>query len=84
MNTASSALIRMPIRPTPTPPGEISPSFICVIGAAPPSGVNESCMQLTAPVDVPVVAPANRPHAAAPNRTSLPSMLPPDCVVEID
>ena len=41
-------------------------------------------MQFTAPVDVPVVAPANRPQPAAPKRTSLPSMLPPDCVIEID
>ena len=36
-------------------------------------------MQFTAPVDVPVVAAANRPLAAGPNRISLPSMLPPDC-----
>ena len=41
-------------------------------------------MQSTAPVDVPVVEAANRPHAAAPKRTSLPSMFPPDWVVEID
>ena len=41
-------------------------------------------MQFTAPVDVPVVAPANRPQSAAPMRTSLPSMLPPPWVVEID
>ena len=36
-----------------------------------------------APVEVPVVAAANSPHAAAPRRTSLPSMLPPDCVAAI-
>ena len=36
-----------------------------------------SCAALTAPVDVPVVAAANSPEAAGPNRISLPSMLPP-------
>ena len=74
----------MPDSPTPTPPGEISPSIMCSIGQNPPSGVNESCMQFTAPVEVPVVAAANRPQPAAPKRTSLPSMLPPDCVVDSD
>ena len=78
MNTDSSAITNIPERPTPTPPGEISPSIMCSIGASPPIGVNESCMQLTAPVEVPVVAAANTPHEAAPKRTSLPSMLPPD------
>ena len=34
---------------------------------------------MTAPVDVPVVVAANRPEAAGPKRTSLPSMLPPAC-----
>ena len=57
---------------------------MCAIGAMPPSGVNESCMQLTEPFDVPVVAPAQMPQAALPMRTSLPSMLPPDWYVEID
>src|SRR4051794_27309342 len=84
MNTASRANTSMPINPTPTPPGETSPNIMCTIGTVPPSGVNESCMQSTAPAEVPVVAAANSPQAAAPKRTSLPSMLPPDCVVEID
>ncbi len=43
-------------------------------GTAPPSGVKLSCEAITAPVDVPVVDAANRPDAAAPKRTSLPSM----------
>ena len=84
MNTDSRARINTPDRPTPTPPGEISPSIMCSIGTSPPAGVNESCMQFTAPVEVPVVAPAYRPQAAAPNRTSLPSMFPPDWVVDSD
>ena len=55
-----------------------------IIGLVPPIGVNESCMQLTAPVDVPVVAAAKTPHEEAPKRISLPSMLPPDWSTEID
>ena len=73
-----------PIKPTPTPPGDSSPSIMWTIGEAPPSGVNESCMQLTDPFDVPVVAPAHKPQAAVPKRISFPSRFPPDCVVEID
>ena len=34
-------------------------------------------MELTAPVDVPVVDAANRAEAASPKRVSLPSMAPP-------
>src|SRR5207302_3251500 len=48
--------------------------------APPPNGVKLSWEQSTAPADVPVVLPANSPQEAAPKRTSLPSMLPPDCV----
>ncbi len=54
----------MPLSPTPTPPGETSPNIMCSIGDRPPSGVYESCMLFTAPVEVPVVAPANRPLPA--------------------
>ena len=61
MNTASKALISMPMRPTPTPPGDTSPSFMLTSGIMPPSGVKLSCAQLTAPVDVPVVEAANTP-----------------------
>ena len=38
--------------PVPTPPGATSPSCIRNIGTKPPSGIIESCMLLTAPVDV--------------------------------
>ena len=44
----------------------------------PPKGVMESCEELTAPVEVPVVEAAQAPLAGMPNRTSLPSMFPPD------
>ena len=70
--------MRMPIIPTPTPPGLTSPSFMWSIGSIPPSGVKLSCMQLTEPLDVPVVEPAHIPHVAGPKRISLPSRLPPD------
>ena len=43
-------------------------------GTAPPSGVKLSCEAITAPVEVPVVEAAKRPEAAAPKRTSFPSM----------
>ena len=41
-------------------------------------------MLFTAPVEVPVVAAANRPLPGAPILTSLPSRLPPDCVTDSD
>ena len=50
----------MPYRPDPTPPKATSPSWIRNIGTKPPSGVIESCMLLTAPVDVAVVTAANK------------------------
>ena len=74
MTTAS---INMPYRPEPTPPGAISPSIMLSIATPPPGAVNESCIELTAPVDVPVVDAPNSADAAAPNRTSLPSSAPP-------
>ena len=43
----------------------------------PPYAVNESCIALTAPVDVPVVAEANTADIGTPKRTSLPSMAAP-------
>jgi hypothetical protein len=46
-------------------------------GIIPPSGVNESCIESTAPVEVAVVATANSAERATPKRTSLPSILPP-------
>jgi len=45
----------------------------------PPSGVNESCMALTAPHEAAVVMVANNADAAIPKRVSLPSMFPPAC-----
>ncbi len=48
------------------------------IGTRPPSGVKESCIALTEPFDAAVVAAAQSAEFAIPNRTSLPSMLPPD------
>ena len=47
------------------------------IATPPPGAVSESCIELTAPVDVPVVAAAKSAEAASPKRTSLPSIAPP-------
>ena len=44
------------------------------MASPPPSEVNESWKEFTAPVDVPVVEVANNVEAATPNRVSLPSM----------
>ena len=46
-------------------------------GTRPPSGVNESCIELTEPFEAAVVAVAQSAELATPKRTSLPSMLPP-------
>jgi hypothetical protein len=43
----------------------------------PPSGVSESCIELTAPQEVPAVADANIEVPASPKRVSFPSMLMP-------
>ena len=77
MNTATIARTRIPYSPEPTPPGETSDSIMFTRTTPPPNGVKESCAAITAPVDVPVVAAANAPLAGIPNRTSLPSRLPP-------
>ena len=45
-------------------------------GTIPPSGMKESCMELTAPQLASVVTVANSAELAIPKRTSLPSMLP--------
>ena len=50
----------MPYRPEPTPPKITSPSWISHIGTRPPSGVNESCIALTEPLDAAVVATVHR------------------------
>ena len=49
-------------------------------GTSPASGVSESCMAMTAPVPVPVVATVNSASIAWPKRSSLPSRLPADGV----
>src|SRR5437764_1156716 len=57
----------------------ISPSMMLTIGTAPASGSRLSCMLFTAPQDASVVAVVKSMDCAMPKRTSLPSMLPPDC-----
>ena len=59
------------------PPGAISPSIMLTIGTPPPSGVNESCIESTAPVEVRVVAFAKSAEEGTPKRTSLPSIAAP-------
>ena len=56
--------------------------MMLAIGIMPASGSRLSCMVLTAPLEVSVVIVANRAELAMPNRTSLPSMLPPVCKAE--
>src|SRR6185436_12025956 len=55
-----------------------SPSSMFASGTRPPIGVKESCQPLIAPQLASVVTVAERAVLAMPNRTSLPSMLPPD------
>ncbi len=78
-NTAMIAKASMPYRPEPTPPKMISPSMMLIIGIMPASGSRLSCMVLTAPQEASVVTVVNSAELAMPNRTSLPSMLPPAC-----
>src|SRR6516165_6722266 len=47
------------------------------IGIMPPSGKRLSCMLLTAPQEASVVIVVKREESVMPNRTSLPSILPP-------
>ena len=49
----------------------------------PPSGVNESCAEFTAPVDVPVVEVAKSADAHSPKRVSLPSIAAPAAWVAV-
>ena len=71
----------MPYRPEPTPPKMTSPSLMSHIGTSPPSGVNESCIEFTEPLEAAVVAVAQMAELTGPKRTSLPSMFPPDCAL---
>ncbi len=77
-NTATTTNSSIPYSPEPTPPGATSPRLISVSVTAPPPPVSASCPPLTAPDDVPVVAAAKAAVAAAPKRTSLSAMLPPE------
>src|SRR5437588_5149409 len=66
--------------PAPTPPKMTSLSMMLTSGTMPPRGVKESCHPLIAPQLASVVAVAHNAVLAIPKRTSLPSMLPPDCI----
>ena len=54
-NTAIIANTSIPYSPEPTPPNTTSPNCISTIGAKPPSGVYESCIELTEPFEAAVV-----------------------------
>ncbi len=73
----------MPYSPEPTPPKITSPSWISHSGTRPPSGVNESCIELTEPLDAAVVVVAHNAELTTPKRVSLPSMLAPDCIAVV-
>src|SRR5438093_9906926 len=69
----------MPYSPEPTPPKITSLSWIMNNGTSPPSGVKESCIELTEPFEAAVVAVAHIAELTMPTRTSLPSIFPPGC-----
>src|SRR6266536_2805888 len=77
IKTASTTKTSIPYNPAPTPPKITSPSWMLNNGTKPPSAVNESCIELTAPQEASVVTVANSAELKMPNRTSFPSMLPP-------
>ena len=77
VNTAMITNTSIPYSPEPTPPKITSPSCIRTSGTSPPSGVYESCIELTEPLEAAVVAAAQIVDEAMPKRASLPSMLPP-------
>src|SRR5580700_2174563 len=72
---------RMPYSPEPTPPKITSPNCMLTRGTIPPKGKKLSCIELTAPHEVSVVTVAHEVESAGPKRTSLPSMLPPACIM---
>src|ERR1700735_616648 len=76
MNTERITQTSIPYTPAPTPPKITSLSIKLIKGTIPPSGVNESCRELTAPQLVSVVTVANNAELATPNRTSFPSRFP--------
>ena len=53
------------------------------IGTRPPSGVNESCIAFTEPLEADVVAVAQSAELTTPKRVSLPSMLAPGCIAVV-
>src|SRR6516165_11758003 len=81
MNTVTTAMMRMPYRPAPTPPGTISPIIMLNSATPPPNGVNESWNEFTAPVDVTVVDAANSDDPGMPKATFLPSIAAPAACV---
>ena len=74
MNTTSSTCIKMPYNPAPTPPNTMQPSIRFHSGINPAKGMKLSCIEFTAPHEVPVVAQANNMLFITPNRCSLPSI----------
>ena len=78
--TATMTKASIPYSPEPTPPKTTSLNSSITIGTNPPSGVYESCIELTEPFEAAVVAVAQSAESASPKRTSLPSMLPPGFV----
>ena len=74
MNTVISTCSKMPYTPAPTPPKAMHPTIRFHSGTSPASGVKLSCMDLTAPQDVPDVTVANSTLFITPNRVSLPSI----------
>ena len=52
-------------------------------GTIPPSGVNESCIELTAPQLASVVTVAKMEEPAIPKRSSLPSRFPAEAAVVV-
>src|SRR5208283_1848982 len=82
MKTERITNTSIPYIPAPTPPKITSLSMRLIRGTIPPSGVNESCIELTAPQLVSVVTVAKSAEFATPKRTSFPSRLPAACTAE--
>jgi len=72
MNTVMTTNKNMLVSPTPTPP-KITFSHMPAMGSSPVSGLSESCMLSTEPLDVAVVLTAHSGPAVGPKRSSLPS-----------
>src|SRR5271166_4996887 len=72
---ATKTKMSMVYRPDPTPPKITSPNSMLSRGINPAIGVNESCMEMTAPQPVAVVMLQNRAELNGPKRVSFPSIL---------